>query len=125
MRVGAKGMDYINECCEKLGKKHLDHLTVYGEGNDSRLTGEHETSSMTKFSYGVGNRAASVRIPTDTHSNNGKGYIEDRRPASNIDAYVVGAMMCNTIILEEDISLPLLEHYAKWAEFKKKTVMYV
>jgi glutamine synthetase len=41
-------------------------MEMYGEGNEARLTGRHETSCMTKFTWGVGNRGASVRIPTET-----------------------------------------------------------
>ena len=56
------------------------------------MTGLFETADINEFSFGVGNRAASFRIPTGTAHANGKGYIEDRRPASNIDPYLVGAM---------------------------------
>jgi glutamine synthetase len=41
---------------EKLSKKHMEHISVYGEGNERRLTGHHETAPITKFSYGVANR---------------------------------------------------------------------
>lgn len=75
---------------------------VYGEENFKRLTGIHETSSMDKFSYGVGNRAASFRIPTSVMNANGKGYIEDRRPGSNIDPYVVSAMIADTALVPEN-----------------------
>jgi glutamine synthetase len=54
---------------------------------------------MKKFSYGVGNRAASVRIPTSTAAEK-KGYIEDRRPASNIDPYLVSAIIVDTTLCE-------------------------
>jgi len=63
-----------------------------------RLTGKYETSSMEKFSSGTGNRAASVRIPVGTEKDQ-KGYYEDRRPASNMDPYVVSAIICDTTIL--------------------------
>jgi len=63
MRDGHGGMDYINSTCNKLGEKHLLHIELYGD-NSKRLTGHHETSDPTKFSFGAGNRAASVRIPT-------------------------------------------------------------
>ena len=36
---------------------------MYGEGNERRLTGEHETADMATFSGGVANRGASIRIP--------------------------------------------------------------
>ena len=55
---------------------------------------------MSSFSFGVGNRAASVRIPTSTMHANGKGYVEDRRPASNIDPYLVTSMIVDTGVLE-------------------------
>eukprot|EP00355_Strombidium_rassoulzadegani_P007154 CAMPEP_0168625910 /NCGR_PEP_ID=MMETSP0449_2-20121227/10310_1 /TAXON_ID=1082188 /ORGANISM="Strombidium rassoulzadegani, Strain ras09" /LENGTH=55 /DNA_ID=CAMNT_0008667789 /DNA_START=44 /DNA_END=207 /DNA_ORIENTATION=- len=53
---------------------------------------------MENFSWGCGNRACSFRIPTQTMSDNGKGYIEDRRPASNIDPYVVAAIILDTAV---------------------------
>lgn len=82
------GIDIIYECMEKLSLSHSDDIKLYGIGNEKRLTGIHETSSMESFSYGVANRAASVRIPTQT-LNDGYGYFEDRRPGANIDPYVV------------------------------------
>jgi len=118
MREGTGGMKYIEDIMEKLAAKHVLHLTLYGEDNAKRLTGHHETSSMHKFSYGVGNRAASVRIPTSTGHANGKGYIEDRRPASNIDPYVVAAIIADTTLLAETKSEPLIAHYAAWKAWK-------
>ena len=79
------------------------------------MTGVHETSSYDKFSYGVANRAASFRIPSTTANANGKGYVEDRRPASNIDPYVVGSLIADTSLLADDTqSGPLLAHFAAW-----------
>merc|ERR1712125_258056 len=91
----AGGYAKIIEAIEKLGKKHDEHIKVYGEGNERRLTGAHETAPITKFSYGVANRGASIRIPTDTEAA-GKGYFEDRRPASNMDPYVVTSKIFHT-----------------------------
>lgn len=42
----------LEECMEKLAAKHKEHITLYGEGNEERLTGLHETSSIDKFSFG-------------------------------------------------------------------------
>jgi len=94
-------MEYIDDMMAKFDRKHGLHIKLYGAGNDKRLTGEHETSSVTEFSYGCGNRAASFRIPTQTMADNGKGYIEDRRPASNIDPYIVSSIIFDTGVLEE------------------------
>ncbi|CAM9453961.1 unnamed protein product, partial [Ascophyllum nodosum] len=87
------GYDAIIKAIEKLGEKHAEHIAAYGEGNERRLTGRHETASMSDFSYGVANRGASIRIGRDTF-NEKKGYFEDRRPASNMDPYVVTMMIC-------------------------------
>jgi len=83
---------------KKLESRHKEHIANYGKGNEERLTGKHETASMEKFSYGVANRGASIRIPNATAQQK-KGYFEDRRPASNMDPYVVTGMIFQTTIL--------------------------
>ena len=95
----AGGYKHIIAAIEKLGKKHAEHIAVYGKGNEKRLTGKHETASMHQFSYGVANRGASIRIPRDTEKNQ-CGYFEDRRPASNIDPYLVAAKIAKTTLLD-------------------------
>lgn len=96
------GIIEITKAVEKLGKNHQEHIKVYdpkgGKDNEKRLTGKHETSSIDKFNYGVGNRGASVRIPREVHKN-GKGYLEDRRPSSNCDPYSVTEALVKTCIL--------------------------
>ena len=121
MRAGTGGMKYIEDMMTKFEAKHKTHMTLYGEDNDQRLTGIHETSSFNKFSYGVGNRAASFRIPTQVRHDNGKGYIEDRRPASNIDAYLVGAIIADTSILDKSLAEPMVTHHSKYVEHLKNT----
>ncbi|EOY03038.1 Glutamine synthase clone R1, 1,ATGLN1,1 isoform 2, partial [Theobroma cacao] len=70
----------------------------YGEGNERRLTGRHETADINTFLWGVANRGASIRVGRDTEKE-GKGYFEDRRPASNMDPYVVTSMIAETTIV--------------------------
>ena len=118
MRTGEKGMDYIHEMMKLFGAKHVLHISVYGDDNQKRLTGHHETSSSEVFSYGVANRAASFRIPTMTAHENGKGYIEDRRPASNIDPYVVGALMADTSLVKDSLAIPMLKHFNSWRTWR-------
>lgn len=119
MRGGEKGMAYIEDMMEKLAAKHILHMEMYGDDNQKRLTGHHETSSAEKFSWGVGNRAASFRVPTSVRAANGKGYIEDRRPASNIDAYVVGALIFDTTVLaEESKAAPMIAHFKEWKAWR-------
>jgi len=92
------GMKAIEEAIGKLDVNHELHIKAYGEGNERRLTGAHETASIDKFSWGVANRGASVRVGRDTAAE-GCGYMEDRRPSSNCDPYVVTSLIAKTTIL--------------------------
>ncbi|KAJ6287817.1 hypothetical protein OIU76_028851 [Salix suchowensis] len=92
------GIAVIKKAIEKLGLRHKEHIAAYGEGNERRLTGRHETADIHTFSWGVANRGASIRVGRDTEKE-GKGYFEDRRPASNMDPYVVTSMIAETTIL--------------------------
>ena len=89
------GLTVIEEACEKLGKNIDKHIAVYGADNDQRLTGLHETCNINEFRYGVRDRGASIRIPMDTQKN-GCGYLEERRPASNVDPYKACAALIDT-----------------------------
>ncbi len=90
--------DPIIAACEAMGApgKVEEHLEGYGHGFEDRLTGLHETAHYSQFRYGVSDRGASIRIPWQV-AQDGKGYIEDRRPNANIDPYVVARLMVNTI----------------------------
>jgi len=90
------GLEVIKQAIYKLGAKHQEHMDVYGEGNELRLTGAYETADINTFCYGVANRGASIRIGRDTEAE-GKGYFEDRRPSSNADPYVVCGKIFDTI----------------------------
>jgi len=92
------GYDVIIAAIEKLEKKHDEHMAVYGIDNDLRLTGKFETADINTFTYGVADRGASVRIPRFTERDN-MGYFEDRRPASNMDPYLVTAKIAETTLL--------------------------
>ena len=89
------GEAVIMEAVKRMGEKHAEHIAAYGEGNERRLTGAHETASINEFSYGVANRGCSIRIPSNVPID-GKGYFEDRRPASNCDPYLVTMMVFKT-----------------------------
>jgi glutamine synthetase len=77
------GIEAINRAIEKLSERHEQHIAVYGEDNDQRLLGRCEAPSIHEFSSGVANRGASIRVPRHVNVN-GYGYLEDRRPASNV-----------------------------------------
>ena len=91
------GQEMLTEICKKLGEKHKSHINVYGSNNEMRLTGLHETQKIDTFTYGISDRGASIRIPIATVENDWKGYLEDRRPASNADPYRVVKALIDTL----------------------------
>jgi len=91
------GEELIKGICEKFAAEHAAHIGDYGSDNDQRLTGLHETQNIDTFSYGVSDRGASIRIPVATVQDGWKGYLEDRRPASNMDPYRVVARILSTV----------------------------
>lgn len=90
------GYQYIVEACEKLKTGHTEYIKITGRDNDKRLSGKYETSNINIFNYGVGDRSSSIRIPQLVYKN-GKGYLEDRRPASNIDPYKIVASIMQSV----------------------------
>lgn len=81
---------------ERLRDNVDEAMTLYGNGNKSRLTGKCETASWENFSYSVGGRDGSIRIGYETHRNQ-RGYFEDRRPGANMDPYKVTSYIAKTI----------------------------
>jgi glutamine synthetase len=96
MREKEGGYGEIIRACEKLSENPQEHIDVYGQDNDRRLTGEHETCSIEEFRYGVSDRGASIRIPWQVEKD-GYGYLEDRRPSANCDPYRVCKRLIETI----------------------------
>jgi len=47
-------------------------------------------------------------------ANDGKGYVEDRRPASNIDPYIVSSIIYDTGVLAESKADTMIKHYLDW-----------
>ncbi len=90
------GLTAIKTACEKLKTKHHAHMAVYGADNEKRLTGKHETCSINEFRYGISDRGASIRIPMAT-ADAKSGYLEDRRPAANMDPYEVCSVIMRTV----------------------------
>lgn len=115
----------IEKAIEKLSRCHVKHIKAYdpheGKDNERRLTGRCETSSIHDFSAGkknsilsksfrfltnfffdfsgVANRGCSIRVPRGVAEER-KGYLEDRRPASNSDPYQVTEVIVRTTCLE-------------------------
>jgi glutamine synthetase len=90
----------VEAACKAIGKKVEQHVSNYGHGIEQRLTGKHETAPYDKFSYGVSNRGASIRIPWQVEKDR-KGYAEDRRPNANMDPYTVTRLIIDTVCSAE------------------------
>jgi len=82
------GYKFFESIFNSFGSRHEDHIKAYGSNNNLRLTGEYETQSIDKFSWGISDRGASIRVPQET-AKEWKGYVEDRRPGSNADPYKI------------------------------------
>lgn len=91
-----KGLQAIEKAVERLSATHNEHIEVYGAGNKERLTGKHETASISEFKSGTADRGSSIRIPRSVEHNGG-GYLEDRRPAANACPYQVSIRLIKTI----------------------------
>jgi len=91
------GKEYFESLMAAFSAHVSEHIAVYGPDNHLRLTGHHETQSIDKFSYGLSDRGASVRMPVNFIKNGYKGYLEDRRPNSEGDPYQIVSRILKTI----------------------------
>ena len=91
------GKEYFEALMAAFEANCEEHIAVYGPDNHLRLTGLHETQSIDKFSYGIADRGASVRVPHAFAQNDYKGYLEDRRPNSQGDPYAIASRILQTI----------------------------
>ena len=91
------GKEYFEALMAAFEAHCEEHIAVYGPDNHLRLTGLHETQSIDKFSYGIADRGASVRVPHAFVKDDYKGYLEDRRPNSQGDPYAIASRILQTI----------------------------
>lgn len=92
---GKKYFDVLFQTFEE--RKDL-HIQNYGSDNHLRLTGKYETQDINKFTWGISDRGASIRVSKNT-AESWKGYLEDRRPASNADPYRIVSVITDTLNL--------------------------
>lgn len=91
------GKEYFEKLMAAFERNMEEHIAVYGPDNHLRLTGLHETQSIDKFTYGLADRGASIRVPHAFVNNDYKGYLEDRRPNSQGDPYAIASRILKTI----------------------------
>lgn len=90
------GLVEIERMMTDLSGLHAAWMPFLGIGNERRLTGIHETSAMDRFTWAVGSRASSVRIPYST-GRDLCGYFEDRRPAANANPFQILALYSDVL----------------------------
>lgn len=79
------GVLEIQRHIQRLEAMHLKHMMVYGSGNSMRMSGMFpKFSSPLSFSWAVGTKSTSLRVSEQW------SHYEDRRPAANMDPYLVG-----------------------------------
>jgi glutamine synthetase len=96
------GYEYFLSIFNSFASRHEEHIKAYGSNNHLRLTGGFETQAIDKFSWGVSDRGASIRVPQDT-AKEWKGYVEDRRPGSNADPYKIIREVSKSLDTAEEI----------------------
>jgi glutamine synthetase len=96
------GEEYFKSIFQVFESRADIHIQNYGSDNHLRLTGKHETQSINKFSWGVSDRGASIRAPKVV-GETWKGYLEDRRPASNGNPYSILRVISDSLDLAEDL----------------------
>lgn len=70
---------------QNLSNRHKEDMLRYGKDIDKR-------GNTTEFTYGTGDRRASINIPRSVFVAQ-RGHLEDRRPGANCDPYVVAALI--------------------------------
>jgi glutamine synthetase len=100
------GKEYFEALMTAFENNISAHIDVYGPDNHLRLTGHHETQAIDKFSYGLSDRGASIRLPVNFIRNGYRGYLEDRRPNSEADPYRIVSRIAKTA---STVSVPELE----------------
>jgi glutamine synthetase len=94
-------LEFISDNQEEFPNKYVFE-NLYGRGVCERLTGRLETSDWRDFTWGIGTRDTSVRIPISV--NDAKcGYFEDRRPGANVNPYIISWNMFNWVLRFENL----------------------
>lgn len=96
------GENYFKSIFNVFESRKEVHIKNYGSDNHLRLTGKFETQSIDKFSWGVSDRGASIRVPKSV-GETWKGYLEDRRPSSNANPYCILNVICQSLELAEKL----------------------
>ncbi|CAL9689677.1 unnamed protein product [Knipowitschia caucasica] len=97
------GLSHILSSVQSLSRSHSEHMQIYGseQQNQQRLNGVKPNSDFHTFTWSIAGRKTSIRIPGFVHQA-GRGYLEDRRPPSDCDPYLVCSALVQTCIRDQD-----------------------
>lgn len=95
-RQPGSGIAAIQEQMARLQASHLSHMMAYGQGNMKRLL-ERNSIEAIRFTCGFNNKKSSITIPRSTLINRCGCYV-DRRPASNMDPYLVCMLLVSSAL---------------------------
>ncbi|CAL9689678.1 unnamed protein product [Knipowitschia caucasica] len=75
-------------------------MQLYGseQGNQQRMNGVAWNPDFNTFTWAIADRKSSVRIPACVNQGR-RGYLEDRRPSSDCDPYLVCTILVQTTLL--------------------------
>jgi len=94
------GYTEIIKTIEQLRNTHDIFMQNCGEDSIRRMTGDHGTAIINYFSWGIGGRNTSIKIPKETVIKQ-CGYFQDRRPSANMDPYKICGLLLNAVISQE------------------------
>ena len=104
------GESYFKSIFNAFETRKELHIENYGSDNHLRLTGKFETQSIDKFSWGVSDRGASIRVPKSV-GETWKGYLEDRRPSSNANPYKVISVIYDALTFANQLNTTIHAMY--------------
>lgn len=104
------GESYFKSIFNAFETRKELHIENYGSDNHLRLTGKFETQSIDKFSWGVSDRGASIRVPKSV-GETWKGYLEDRRPSSNANPYKVINVIYDSLTFADQLNTTIHAMY--------------
>eukprot|EP00803_Ostreobium_quekettii_P001914 evm.model.scf_457.6 EVM.evm.TU.scf_457.6 scf_457:81370-85790(+) len=99
-RSPASGLAAIEAQVGRLRACHVKHLIAYGRGYLQRLAapgGGHLRQRSQEFSCSFGSKLSSIMIPHDVRISKAGHYL-DQRPASNMDPYLVTALLVSSAL---------------------------
>ena len=99
-RSPGTGLQAIEAQVDRLRGSHMKHVIAYGRGYLRRLAAPSRTQlrqQSQEFTYSFGSKLSSIMIPHEVRIRKFGCYF-DQRPASNMDPYLVTALLVSSAL---------------------------